>query len=355
MDEFERDLARRMRETSDGARLEPAQRERLHASVRVRRRARAAWLTGGSVGVLAAACAGLFAVSGVPGGGRADTATVASASPSVPASPPARGLLTVPKGATHDERVGYLEQNATAVCMRAKGYTYTPHVDTAPDLWAAVDASDYAKAKAFRGKYGYGLYSGAVHPDDPKAPMSPASRRGEAPDAAYLASLSPKQLAAYQKALGGVRGTPSAEDAPGDQAGPTGCVGEAQRQVEGRDGQDAAHQKQEWEAAEAEQEQAQAHLDTEPKLVALADSYASCLSARGIAVTTRRPSRIADMVKFQESAKSPAEGSDHLSKSEAQLLLTADVKAAMNDLECGRKFRAAYFPEYHRLDPDHTA
>lgn len=347
MDDFERDLVRVMRQVPESGGHEPARRETIRARVSARRRTRAAWTLGSSALALGALGFGLFAVPGSPvGPGPAPDTTVASPAPS------RSGLLTIPDGADDQTRSAYQEENAIAVCMRARGFAYTPEVPGATDPDSAVDGQDYEKAKAFRQKYGYGLFAGPVYPDDPNAPMSAASQARDETDAHYRASLDPARRAAYDKALGAPRAVPG--QAGGMEVGQaTGCTGAAERQVgpgasqaAGTDGTDAA---------QARQDKAQQELDADPRLVALAHAYGTCLRSKGIAVTTEKPSQIPDMVKFQESAKLPADGTSHMSKETAQPLLAKDIAVALADLQCGKAFRAAYFPEYHRLDPQHTA
>lgn len=342
MDDFENELARMMREASNGpARFDPARRERLRAGVRTRRRNRYAWAAGGTV--LAAALAGV-ALLGLPDSGTTSVAPPAAASPS--ASAP--GLLTVPKGADTDTRNAYLEQNAIAVCMRARGFTYTPHVVRTKELYSAVDGEDYEKAEKFRSKYGYSLYWGAVNPDDPHAPGNAEGQAGDNPDAAYLASLSPSRKAAYEKALGSYAPHPGLSESAGTS---TGCAASAHRQIEGSELSDAEkkHEIQAWNAQVAKEEHVKEQLDHNPELLALASSYAACLKSHHIKVTTANPSDIGDMVKRQESDALPAGGTARMSKRTAQEALQADIAVSLVDLDCGKDFRAAYFAELKRL------
>ncbi|MGW7572275.1 hypothetical protein ACWGJV_39260, partial [Streptomyces tendae] len=74
--------------------------------------------------------------------------------------------------------------------------------------------------------------------------------------------------------------------------------------------------------------------------------YAGCLTKAGIPVTTTQPTSMGDMVKFQVGDTIPADGILSLDKDEALARLTHEVGLAEKDLECGKKFRAAYFPKH---------
>lgn len=60
MDHFEQELARMMRDSQEDTPYEDRHRDRLHAGVRARRRARAAWMATGSVLTLAGLGVGLM-------------------------------------------------------------------------------------------------------------------------------------------------------------------------------------------------------------------------------------------------------------------------------------------------------
>ncbi|WP_261398594.1 hypothetical protein [Streptomyces misionensis] len=277
----------------------------------------------------------------------AETASHAAGGAKDPAG--ARGQLDVPPDAGPDLKKRYLLENALAVCMKKQGFTYTPVAPEDPAASWATDGADYDLTKKYRQKYGFGIYAAAVYPDDPKAPGSAAFREtsnGSSPNADYVATLTPGQKAAYDKALGGP---------PDPKTGRkewTGCSGEADRQVYGS----ASAQERSVTTAEQNQANAQA-LNGDPRLIALAQSYATCLKDHGIPVTTTQPTGIGEMVKLGAMASAgPAAGpaavgpdgkqAKTLSKEEAMPRLAKDVDLALTDLECGRKFRAAYFPKF---------
>ncbi|MGW0953516.1 hypothetical protein ACWDAO_06935 [Streptomyces sp. NPDC001212] len=241
-------------------------------------------------------------------------------------------------------------ENAIAACMKKQGFAYSPVAPEDPAASWTTEGADYDLTKKYRQKYGFGIYSGIVYPNDPQAPGSKASQKdsNHSPNADYVATLTPEQKAAYDKALGG---PPDPKTGEKDW---TGCEGSANKEVYGS----ASVQERSTTTASQNQANAQA-LNGDPKLVALAQSYASCLKQHGIPVTTTQPTSIGEMVKLQSNASAPAgagagpvgvspDGNQvtPLNKDEALPLLTKDIDLAMQDLECGKEFRATYFPEF---------
>jgi hypothetical protein len=257
------------------------------------------------------------------------------------------GQLDIPADANADLKKQYLLENAIAACMKKQGFTYTPVAPEDPVASWDTYGADYALTKKYRQKYGFGVYAGIVYPDDAGASGSAAAQQNsnKTPNADYVDTLTPEQKAAYDKALGAF---------PDPKAGEknwTGCQGEADKKVYGS----SSAQERGTEATNRNQANAQA-LNGDPKLVALAQSYASCLRKEGISVTTTQPTGIGEMVRLQALSSAPAgtiptvdkDGNtqEPMSKEEALPLLTKDIELAMRDLECGKEFRAAYFPKF---------
>lgn len=179
--------------------------------------------------------------------------------------------------------------------MKKQGVTYTPVAPEDPAASWATDGADHELTKKYRQKYGFGNYSAKVYPNDPQAPGSKASRKdsNHSPND-YVTTLTPGQKTASGKALG----TP-----PDPKAGErdwTGCEGSANKEVYG------SASVQERSATTASRNQANAQsFNGDPKLVSLAQSYASCLNKHGIPVTTTQPTSIGDMVKLQANVSAP--------------------------------------------------
>ncbi|SDN62033.1 hypothetical protein [Streptomyces wuyuanensis] len=281
--------------------------------------------------LLLAGCSQSDGQSAVPGASAGGSSATAAAP---------NGLLTVPHDADEETRKQYLYQNAIAGCMRAQGFAYTPHVEDAGDVTPLpIDGQDYKLSKEYRGKYGYGFsYARVVYPHDPNVIGSETTTDDEHPNAAYREALAPAQQRAYDKAMGEWR----VED--GKKLESPGCRRAADVKAYGPE-KPKAERDREQEAAKAADRAAQQALDGDPQLVSLAQDYASCLRAEGITVTTTQPTSISDMVKFQVNNQAPADGWENLDKETARTKLAQEIGTALKDLECGKKFRAAYFPK----------
>lgn len=276
------------------------------------------------------------------GGSNSKSASSNASSDSSPATTSVNGAtqLTVPDGVDEDTKKQYIEENAIAVCMKKQGFTYTPHVQTstATDPYASLDGEDYARAKQFRQKYGFGYYAGAVYPNDPNVPFSKAATaKRTSPQDQDEVGLTDAQKKAYDIALTGPPAKTKAEEKVG------GCS---------ETGRVAAHGPALSAAAEKNAEKArddQNHanglaLNGDAQLVQLAQQFASCLTGQGISVSTTQPTGMVDMVRIDISRQLP-ENFMSMSKEAALPLLNKDIGIALKDLECGKKFRAAYFPK----------
>ncbi|GGQ38440.1 hypothetical protein GCM10010266_72180 [Streptomyces griseomycini] len=193
-------------------------------------------------------------------------------------------------------------ENAIAACMKKQGFTYTPVAPEDPAASWTTYGADYALTKKYRQKYGSGIYAGIVYPDDAGASGSAADRQDSdrTPNADYVDTLTPEQKAAYSEALGAF---------PDPKAGGknwTGCQGEADKEVYGS----ASAQERSIEAANRDQANAQA-FNGDPELVALVQSYASCLRKEGISATTTQPTGVGETVRFQALRSAPAGGKGH--------------------------------------------
>ncbi|WP_432041975.1 hypothetical protein [Streptomyces cadmiisoli] len=300
--------------------------------------------------VAAVTAAGALALAGCSEGGKdssePDSASTGSTASSADgASSPAvaeNGVLTIPQDVDEETKKEYLLQNAIAACMRAKGFTYTPHVvATTDETTIPVDGESYDLAKKFRAKYGYGFtYARVVYPNDANVPGSEANTEQHAtehPDQAYLDALSPAQRQAYDKARGGM-----AQAVNGKKRMSPGCLTDAFSKVHGS-GKSESEIERERAASEAKDLEARQALDGDPQLVSLAQDFASCLRGEGIVVTTTQPTAIGDRVKFQVNEQ--ADDVDEVDEETARARLAQEINTALKDLECGKKFRAAYFPK----------
>ncbi|MGW1544111.1 hypothetical protein ACWCPM_28380 [Streptomyces sp. NPDC002309] len=287
----------------------------------------------------AVAAAGVLVLAGCSQNGNASPdAASAAGSPSAPATA-ANGELTIPQDIDEETKKEYLYQNAVAACMRGKGFTYTPRVASVEAEQFPFDGQDYELAKEYRAKYGYGVtYARVVYPNDANAMGSRAytEKYDTSPDQAYRDSLSPAQQRAYEKAFGEVALV------DGKKTQLPGCHTDAMVKAYGPE-KSEAERAREADAARAADRAAQQALDGDPQLVSLAQDFASCLRGEGITVTTTQPTSIGDMVKFAVNGQ--GENVDKMSKETARAKLAQEINVALADLECGKKFRAAYFPK----------
>lgn len=299
-----------------------------------------------------AGCGGSDGASGARpapgGGGGGGTRTTTSAD--------GAKQLTVPDSADDETKKSYIMENAIAGCMKKQGFTYTPHVMTAGAgagaaaalSAASLDGEDYAQAKKFRQKYGFGFYAASVYPDDPQLFTSKAGGRNNLSSSTAdddEKGFTPAQEKAYDLALYGPQPAGKKDVLGGcEEAGQTKAYGPALSA--------AAEKKQEDARDEKNRENGQA-LNGDVQLVDLAQQFASCLTAQGITVTTTQPTGMVDMVRLSATAAVPEH--HEMSKEDAMPLLTKDIDLALKDLECGKQFRAAYFPKlkanpYYRAD-----
>jgi hypothetical protein len=294
--------------------------------------------------VAAVAVAMLPLVTGCGGSSDKTGSDSAAAADSSTKAADGSGQLAIPDGSSDEVKKMYVLENATAACMKKKGFTYTPHVVTpsSDDPLAGIDGRGYAVSKKFRQKYGFGNYAAAVYPNDPNAPFSNAGGKhgGKTitPPDDDEKGFTPAQKEAYNNALNGV--PPKTTDKEVLEK-PGGCSGEAHVKAYGPDPSVADAKKQQAAREDANRSNGLA-LNGDPQLVQLAQQYATCLKAQGIPVTTTQPTGMFNMVRLEQKVP---ENHATMSKEEALPLLTKEIDISLKDLECGKKFRAAYFPK----------
>ncbi|GAA2290973.1 hypothetical protein GCM10010149_42690 [Nonomuraea roseoviolacea subsp. roseoviolacea] len=283
---------------------------------------------------LASAVLGL-AVAGALGGcgGAAEEASAPSAAASTPAA------------ADRKQRL----ESVKADCMKQKGFKYVPFV--APPMKQTeetrkIASGDYQAMRKDREKNGFGVYAEYVYPDEFDTPMAKPDAAHTDPNYKIQSQLSPAQLDAYQKA----------SDA---------CEVAGAKQVLGltlKSGMDY------FEQHNAAREKALTdELDSDPRLVELAGAMATCLKGKGYAVADTAPSAMAeqgrnsfleqqdrqgrkqrtDVPDSEPKAKKgeiPHYVMPQLTPEEAKPYLDKEIKAALDDLECGKDFYAAYTP-----------
>ncbi|RVX45599.1 hypothetical protein EDD27_8411 [Nonomuraea polychroma] len=229
-------------------------------------------------------------------------------------------------------------QSAIADCMKQKGFKYVawvpdPKID---DQWKKAVSGDYAAMRKQRQEEGFGVFFLLAHPDRKRAIWSET----DSPNFAIKNELSPAQQAAYGKAL-------------------TSCRTQAIKQINGR----VVKSDEDW--AEQENQMLKQTLDRElngdPRLVELAAAMGDCLKGKGYRVDSVRPVDMSNRGwnEFEDKKKRIAMNDDipekglprgryfepRLAPAAARQYLAKEVQAALDDLECGKKFYAAYLPK----------
>ncbi|GGQ26280.1 hypothetical protein [Streptosporangium pseudovulgare] len=235
-------------------------------------------------------------------------------------------------------------QSVLADCMKGEGFTYVPFVPPPPSLPEGMQKAaggDYAAMKAERSKTGFGVFSTLVYPHD----FTDIGEPGADPNWKIQRDLSPAQQKAYDKAE-------------------TSCQGRAITKVTGkvvRSEEDRFTQ-----LNQVIDQTVRRELDGDPALAELASAMSGCLSRQGYKVTSAKPTDMALRGEraFTAQKDEVAKNDDipdtdlpegkyydptHLSASEARRHLDQEIKAALDDLECGKDFYPAYLPKFHEI------
>ncbi|WP_345681171.1 hypothetical protein [Yinghuangia aomiensis] len=315
-------------------------------------------------GVSAAALAALLVLAGCSSGSddkkSADpAASVGSASgggsgPAAAEQAGADGRLAIPAGADDETKKQYMVTNAVAECMKKAGFAYVPFVLTPTSANRDDNDRDYASARKIREKYGFGAFAPDVYPNDPQAPGSKTAV-AEDPNTAAFQALPQDRKDAWNAAMMGSTDPAKMKQAMADGGG---CLGAAQTKVYG----DKGKSKADAEAASEAARRNRLNLNGDPELSRLAQGFASCLRGKGYPVETTAVTEIRNAERFvwmgkaaqlNQNRPQPADvdqparpqSGPTLDPATARTMLTQEIQAALADLDCGRDFRAAYYPK----------
>ncbi|MEV6151826.1 hypothetical protein AB0L53_15920 [Nonomuraea sp. NPDC052129] len=235
-------------------------------------------------------------------------------------------------------------QSLMADCMKQKGFRYVawvpqPKPETDNDKAAN---GDYEAMKRVRSKQGFNVFFTVA---DPAAMRKQAAyTRDDDPNTPIRDALSKAQLRSYDKVL-------------------DGCHVKALKDVTGKVVKSMDDEYEQYEKAfKAAFER---ELNGDPELVELAATMADCVKGKGYRVDSVSPTSMEER-GFQEfSAQMNAiakkqglvdEGADEntiyppkLSQAAANQYLAKEIKAALDDLECGKDFYPAFFPKLGRI------
>ncbi|MER6948731.1 hypothetical protein ABT294_32400 [Nonomuraea sp. NPDC000554] len=181
---------------------------------------------------------------------------------------------------------------AKADCLKGKGFRYIPYVEQpsmSDDARKAFFEGDYQALKTRRSKYGFEVFAFFVYPKEMGSPAVKPDNAGVNPNFAIRNALSAAQQKSYDRA---------SED----------CDGQAITQVTGK-------------AVKSSQDRA------EKTEIAKRDDIPDDDLPKG--------------QYFEPSHLAPAVARRHLDR---------EIKMALEDLECGRGFYAAYLPKSHLLE-----
>ncbi|MEU7861453.1 hypothetical protein [Nonomuraea sp. NPDC049141] len=252
------------------------------------------------------------------------------------ASSPVAAPVVVNSGKADDPR---RIQTLVADCMKQRGFKYVawvPEAKVSDDVEKAY-LGDYEAMKKERSQRGFGVFADFVYPEEGEKRV--IWRESDSPNFAVKNQLSPAQRTAYGKAL-------------------TACRSLALKQVTGKvvtSDEDRAKQENEMIAQRLDRE-----LNADPKLVELATAMGDCLKGKGGQVASLRPVDMSrrGMQEFEAQKQKIALNDDIPDKglpdgqyyepripvATARQYLNREVKAALDDLECGKDFYAAYLP-----------
>ncbi|MEV0379293.1 hypothetical protein [Nonomuraea sp. NPDC050643] len=243
-------------------------------------------------------------------------------------------------------------ETAKADCMKRQGFKYIPYV--APEKPPTEEqrrrnSGDYPAMKKYRQKYGFGVFAAHVYP---KEMNQPGTEPADNPNKKVQGQLSGAQLGSYKKA--------------GDV-----CMIAAAKQVLGLELKSYDDYYEQMNAAV--QRAVNEQLDSDPKLVELAGAMATCLKGKGHTVGDTTPSAMSGRGQkaflAQEDKLGRAQDPDvpdvapsvkdgkiamfyppTLTPEEARPYLDKEIKAALDDLECGKDFYPAYEPRSFAID-----
>ena len=209
-----------------------------------------------------------------------------------------------------------------ADCMKKKGFQYI----VAPVTVDTSVAGGYtnsesllksdAEVRAFRQKYGFGIYSSRVYSDDPKVKVANNDPAGN-PNNKIRDALDPARRQAYDEAFG-------TDGKTGKKI--SGCGDEAAMAVFGSS--DSSPQKQ----AAAKREYEKFRID--PAVIAAAQKYADCLRGKGYNVDAAEPGSVEFQMFDLITSTLPGDGVSAVSVAKAKAMLPKEIAAALADVDC---------------------
>ncbi len=213
-------------------------------------------------------------------------------------------------------------------CMKQKGFRYVPELPppaTSERLRAI--SGDLSAMKRFREKYGLGIFSWYVYPDEYKRYFG---LFWNSPNNKIADALSETQRKSYEAAW----------DA---------CLTQASRKILKRDIKSAYDLMKQYEVARSSAINA---LDAE--FAESAKTFRSRLREKGYRVGSLKPSELEHGYLHAEYNKEhdrlTKNSTITLSADQARPFLKREIKAALDDLECGKDFYPAYLSKFTEVN-----
>jgi hypothetical protein len=262
---------------------------------------------------------------------------------------PSPSAATTSQGLGQNQRI----ELAKADCMKANGFKYVAWIPPAPpdtDQSRMASSRDYEGMKSYRAKYGFGVSAMLVYP--PNGETAGQAHEPTNPNVALVKALSPAQRHSY-----GIKFEK--------------CQITAIKQITGKDVKSA----DDWSRFrdQAYVERRKRELNGDARLTELATGMADCMTAKGYQVTSHSPIAMRDWGyttftrELHELAKKedksipdfdPESGTGyipaHLTEGEKRAILNREIKAALDDLECGKDFHPAAAAKDDQLSTEPT-
>ncbi|MFI5838215.1 hypothetical protein ACIA8K_00650 [Catenuloplanes sp. NPDC051500] len=223
-------------------------------------------------------------------------------------------------------------QKLIADCMKEKGFQYeiSPPVEmnsrsaefTGP---ASVLKTD-EEMRAYRQKYGFGIYSEQVFPDDPMV-KQPDFNPEDNPNNKIREALDPARQEAWDAAF--------SSDGKNGRNEP-GCADTANEQVFGTNEADPEKQ--------AEKDREYEKFRTDPAVVKAAHEYGDCLRGKGYKVASTEPGMIENAV--YDVINEPRFNGEQVSAAEAKKRLAEEITASLADLDCRGEYATIARTQY---------
>ncbi|MEV8630056.1 hypothetical protein AB0395_00225 [Streptosporangium sp. NPDC051023] len=230
-----------------------------------------------------------------------------------------------------------------ADCMKSKGFKHIPYVpplEKPSAQKAKMMNGDYAAMREEREKYGFDVFFAYVYPGDPRHVLK-ESQMTQDPNNKLHDSLSSTQQQARKVA----------DDA---------CYTAAFNEITGKRYTSRENRADQVDALRARARTRE--LDGDARLVELAAAFGDCLKGKGYPVPSLKPTAIstsgedrfnAEFFKaIDELMAMKDEGtasSDELTPETARPYFVKERKAALDDLECGKDFYAAFLPKEQKI------